>query len=381
MGKSTPMNKKFFFNLDIQKSGVDDQNGQFFVEGYAATSDLDRQGDIIAIEALKSAAEEMVQNGQTVFFNHNYDRCVGRLENTTVDDIGMKVKIYVSEWEEELRKKIEEKIINKFSVGGRMVSSRVISPEEASQKFPEKVQTKPTHPINLIEKMELFEVSIVGLPANAKAEFIHKSLYDALKEEVTKVEDVKTEQTIEIPTVETPKVEEIKKEEVVEAPKVEIKVEEPKVDETQAEIDVTQVKELIEGAAKAEEEAQAEEAPKEEPPKEEAPKEVPKEPKKPYYYYYGKDTKEKLDKLVGAVDGLTAKIDELIKAVSQLAQPQKSEEAAKILEIVTDLNSKVKEIPVAVQKTTPVVTSETPKEIKKEIPTPEQSFLQVLQGK
>ena len=411
MGKCTncKMDKKFFFNLDIQKSGVDEQSGQFFVEGYAATSDLDRQGDIIAIEALKAAADIMIQNGQTVFFNHNYDRCIGRLENTVVDEIGMKVKIYVSEWEEEIRKKIEEKIINKFSVGGRMLSSRVISPDEATQRFPDKIKSKPTTPINLIEKMELFEVSIVGLPANAKAEFIHKSLYDALKEEVTKVEEVKQEEKVEIDVTQV--------KELVEGA---AKAAETKVicAACKAEIDTSSLPEVKPGVVAcpkcgaeinaktgevvpAEEVKPAEEKPAEEKPAEEKPaeeakvcapteekpvEEKPKEeapvegPKKPYYTY-GKDTQEKLDKLVVAVDGLIAKIDELAKVVSQLAQPQKSEETAKILEIITDLNSKVKEIPVAVQKTTPIVASEIKKEIvQPKIVTPEMSFLSVLKG-
>ena len=113
------MDKKFYFDMAIQKSGTDQASGEFYVEGYAATCDLDRQGDIIALAALKKAAIVLLETGRTVFFNHNYDRCVGKLEDATVDNIGMKVKIYVSKWEEELRQKITEGIINKFSIEGK----------------------------------------------------------------------------------------------------------------------------------------------------------------------------------------------------------------------------------------------------------------------
>ena len=185
------MDKKFYFDMAIQKSGTDQASGEFYVEGYAATVDLDRQGDIIAIAALKAAAIALIESGKTVFFNHNYDRCVGRLDDASVDNVGMKVKIYVSKWEEELRQKITEGIINKFSIGGRLIQGQQISPEEAVLQFPDQVNgKKPSGPVNVIRAIELFEVSIVGLPANAKAEFVHKSLYDALKEEVTKVSEV-----------------------------------------------------------------------------------------------------------------------------------------------------------------------------------------------
>lgn len=174
------MHKDFYFNIDIVKAGSS-KDQDFVVEGYASTPDIDRQGDIIALSALEEAAPKMLENGQTVFFNHDYGRCIGRLEDVSVDSNGMKVKIYVSEWEQELRKKISEKIINKFSIGGRFIQWEKISASEAIKRIPN-LKSKPIGPVTIIEKMELFEVSIVGLPANSKAEFRQKSLYQALQE-------------------------------------------------------------------------------------------------------------------------------------------------------------------------------------------------------
>lgn len=168
---------KFYFTANLTKSGKSDKG--FFVEGYAATTDLDRQGDIIAIDALKDAAPGMIENGHTVFFNHDYNRCIGRLDDASVDEKGMKVRIYVSEWEQELRQKIAEGIINKFSIGGKVLAAEKVTPSEAMHRYPG-LKVRPSAPVTLIEKMELFEVSIVGLPANAKAEFVQKSLYQAL---------------------------------------------------------------------------------------------------------------------------------------------------------------------------------------------------------
>lgn len=168
---------KFYFTATLTKSGTSDKG--FFVEGYAATTDLDRQGDIIAIDALKDAAPGMIENGHTVFFNHDYSRCIGRLDDAQVDDKGLWVRIYVSEWEQELRKKIAEGIINKFSIGGKVLAAEKVTPSEAMRMHPG-LKVRPSAPVTMIEKMELFEVSIVGLPANAKAEFMQKSLYQAL---------------------------------------------------------------------------------------------------------------------------------------------------------------------------------------------------------
>jgi HK97 family phage prohead protease len=173
------MKNTFYFSLDIVKSGTNKDN-KFFIEGYAATKDLDRQGDIIVLDALEHAAAGLLEFGNTVFFNHDYNRCVGRLDEVKVDDVGLWVKIYISQWEEELRKKIEEGIIGKFSIGGRVMEGERVQPTEAQRRF--NLKTRPTEAVKVISRMELFEVSVVGLPANAHAEFAHKSLCKALED-------------------------------------------------------------------------------------------------------------------------------------------------------------------------------------------------------
>jgi len=186
----------FYFSLDIIKSGHEGKG--FYIEGYAATKDLDRQGDIIVLDALKEAAVGLLEFGNTVFFNHDYNRCIGRLDNAQVDEQGLLVKIFISQWEEELRKKIEEGIIRKFSIGGRLKAGERVSPIEALKRFPW-LKTKPTESVNVITSMELFEVSVVGLPANARAEFAQKSLTKALQDVVQEEDMFKLENLGAIP--------------------------------------------------------------------------------------------------------------------------------------------------------------------------------------
>lgn len=173
--------KKFFYTCQIAKSGTDTKG--FYIEGYAATSDLDRQNDIITPDALKAAGDGLLSNdGRTVFFNHNYDRCIGRLDSADVDNTGLLVKIYISEVEQELRTKISEGVISKFSIGGRILSSKIVSRTEA-ERIAGKAKSNGAGKVNLITGIELFEVSVVGLPANAKAGFrVHKSLDEAVNE-------------------------------------------------------------------------------------------------------------------------------------------------------------------------------------------------------
>jgi len=187
---SKVFNKQFRFKVDVVKS-EGDIDGDFYVEGYASTSDLDRQGDIILQEALQAAAKDLEEINNTVFYGHKYDleNAVGRLVNVTVDSVGLRTKIYVSKWAKELRTKLKEGIINKYSIGGRVLQDRQIPKNEALAQgiINEDV---PFDQINLIESIELFEVSFVGVPANPNAQVVGtfaKALKGAYtKDEVTK---------------------------------------------------------------------------------------------------------------------------------------------------------------------------------------------------
>lgn len=187
-------NKSFRFNVDVIKAEGDVKK-EFYVEGYASTPGLDRQGDIILSEALKDAAKRLVNVNNTVFFGHTYDltNSVGKISDAKVDDYGLKVKIYVSKWAEELRMKLHEGIINKFSIGGRVLQDRDVPREEAIEQGLMK-ESDPFPAIKIIEKMELFEVSFVGVPANPEAHVVEtfaKALHSIYKNTNDDMSDVK----------------------------------------------------------------------------------------------------------------------------------------------------------------------------------------------
>jgi HK97 family phage prohead protease len=439
----TLLKNDFYFSLDIVKSGHEGKG--FYIEGYAATKDLDRQGDIIVLDALKEAAIGLLEFGNTVFFNHDYNRAIGRLDDAKVDNQGLWVKIYISQWEEELRKKIEEGIISKFSIGGRLTAGERVSPTEAIHRFPY-LKTKPATPVNVISSMELFEVSVVGLPANCRAEFAHKSLTKALQDvvgvedifkienlgaipdevkddklpkpvttkkdvevtetkeliaeevvvEKTAVEEVKTEEIVTAPLVEEVKSEEVKAEEVKIDPAVEPVVkQEVAADPAPASVVVETVKEttevittsesqegkhvitqeskvdttketLINDALKVTETAQVI-----------AVRTYTEEELKAIRADYQKQ----LDEKEAMIKSLTAEVDGL--KIEKANQAPITEQLNQITKDLGALQAKVKEVVVDPSKSTPLVNKDAVVPVKevKEVVTPEQGFLKVLQGK
>ena len=318
------MSKKIFkFYADILKS-EGTENTDFYVEGYASTSNLDRQGDIIILDALKDAAKELVNVNNTVFYGHSYDlsNAVGRIVEASVDDIGLKVKIFVSSWAKELRTKLKEGIINKFSIGGKVVDDETISKEEAIRRG--LVDNNcPFDKIHVIKKLELYEVSFVGVPANPEAQVL--SLVKALenlykggegmeerkdleqeKIEQKQEEEKKEEQKEEKKEQEQPKEEEKKEEKKEESPQ------ENKQEEQKEELSEDEIKDLLEESKNEEDE----------------------EEKKPYYYYYyGKEIHEKLDKLGEAIAEISKKLDELIELIK---------EKVKTIEVIAEKKSVIK---------------------------------------
>ena len=321
------MSKKVFkFYADILKSeGTEDTD--FYVEGYASTTELDRQGDIIILDALKEASKDLVNINNTVFYGHNYDleNAVGRIVEATVDDIGLKVKIFVSSWAKELRTKLKEGIINKFSIGGRVIDDETITKQEAINRGLVD-ENCPFDKIHVIKKLELYEVSFVGVPANPEAQVLSlvKALENLYKggenmEERKDLEQEKLEQKqAEEPKEEEKKEEKVseqeeKKEEQKEQPKEEEKKEEKPQENKQEkeELSEEEIKDLLEES------------------KEEN---GDKEPYY-YYYYYGKEIHEKLDKLGEAIAEISKKLDELIDLIK---------EKVKTIEVIAEKKSVIK---------------------------------------
>lgn len=161
------------FEAILKAERVEDEAGDWIVEGFAATSDLDLQGDIIKPEALDMAAETAV--GLTVLHNHNPDQEIGKVVDARAvqgrnGQGRLWVRVEISKDEPKLWGKIKQGIINKFSIRGKILSAHRRYDREAGREA------------NVVEGFILLEVSLVAVPANPEAKTLRAYVKKALEE-------------------------------------------------------------------------------------------------------------------------------------------------------------------------------------------------------
>ena len=143
--------------------------GNWIVEGYASTSDLDSQNHIVTKEAIKMGAESL-KRYDTVLFNHDVDRPIGKVVAAEGQDTKLWVKVSISKTEPKLWEQIKEGTLSKFSIRGNITDSEYYVDERS-------IIAKE---ILMIKGMELHEISIVSVPANPEAKSISYYIEKAL---------------------------------------------------------------------------------------------------------------------------------------------------------------------------------------------------------
>lgn len=130
------------------------EKGAWVVEGYASTSDLDSQKHIVAPEALVQAAESLVKYN-TLLFNHDMDRPIGRIIYAEAQEGKLFVRAIISKSEPQLWSKVKDGTLSKFSIFGEILDADTIEYNGSE--------------VLLIKGLTLFETSLVSVPANAEA--------------------------------------------------------------------------------------------------------------------------------------------------------------------------------------------------------------------
>jgi len=166
----------FDAQLDIAKTYED--AGQQYVEGYAATTDYDDQGDIITPEALKQSEGDLLERS-TVLFNHDKERPIGKVEKATGDNKGLKIKVLISKAEPDIWQKIKEGVINKFSIRGAILEANKEKVKQSGKEIW----------ANIIKAMKLIEVSMVSVPANSEAKALSWYMSKAIEESTNNAND------------------------------------------------------------------------------------------------------------------------------------------------------------------------------------------------
>jgi HK97 family phage prohead protease len=141
----------------VEEGEKEKSAGKWVVEGFASTTDLDSQDHTITKEAIEQGAQSL-QQYTTLLFNHDPNRPIGLIEKAEAQDGKLFIKAVISPSEPHIWKKIQDGTLSKFSVFGKIIDAEEGELEAKS--------------ILVIKSMELYEVSVVSVPANAAAKAI-----------------------------------------------------------------------------------------------------------------------------------------------------------------------------------------------------------------
>ncbi len=147
---------KFSALLDIKKAHED--GGRWIIEGYATTADLDVDDGYITEEALRGAEGDLLKYS-TLLYNHDRNAELGKVLETKYipEERALWIKALISKTAPEIWQKIQEGVLNKFSINGRALDW-----EEMLIKGLDKI-------ITIIKSLSLFEASLVTVPADASS--------------------------------------------------------------------------------------------------------------------------------------------------------------------------------------------------------------------
>ena len=173
------------FNLTSTFKSVEEaDDGSVNIKGYASTNDTDRAGDVIDKEAWEKGGLDNFSNNPIILFNHDYNRPIGRATGLETDDRGLKLTANISKSAGDVTNLVKEGILRAFSVGFRVKDADYIEETDGLK----------------ISDAELFEVSVVSVPANQAATFSvaksfdTKSEYDEWKKQFVKITETEESQ-------------------------------------------------------------------------------------------------------------------------------------------------------------------------------------------
>jgi HK97 family phage prohead protease/HK97 family phage major capsid protein len=125
------------------------------ITGYASTDDLDRQQEIVKPEAFAATLKAFMENPVLLFGHEWWSKPIGKVLEAEVRAKGLWIKAQISKATEEANEVwglIKEGILKAFSIGYRPIKW-----EDTDED------------IRTILELELFEISMVSIPANPQA--------------------------------------------------------------------------------------------------------------------------------------------------------------------------------------------------------------------
>ncbi|MDP9351793.1 MAG: HK97 family phage prohead protease [Chloroflexota bacterium] len=140
------LKRKFLLDFDFKAVG-EGADGGVYVEGYASTYQTDRDGEAVSKAAWNKGLGEYLDN-PIICLHHDLKQGIGRVVEHKVDSGGLWIKAYISSGAGNVVQLIKDGVYRAFSIGGLMRVAK-----------------------GIIEEVKLYEISVVGVPANPTALF------------------------------------------------------------------------------------------------------------------------------------------------------------------------------------------------------------------
>lgn len=146
-------------------------------EGYASTKDVDRTNDVVLPTAFDNCIKQYMEN-PIIFLQHDADKPIGSIIEASIDDNGLYIKGIVKSDKENIFQDLRTWVIKTMSFGYRVLDYNVVTKKDPDGN---------TIQVNEIKELELFEISLVSVPMNPKAQIKSKEeLKDMTDEEYVK---------------------------------------------------------------------------------------------------------------------------------------------------------------------------------------------------
>jgi len=161
------MDKKLELFANFKALDSDDDE-ELIIEGLANSAlTVDRMGDIVLQEAYEKGGLDNYNNNSIILFNHNYSDPIGKALEVSSNTQGLYIKAKISKAAGKTYELIKEGILKAFSIGFRVLDADY---DSATDLF-------------VIKDLELYEVSVVSIPANQDSLFsVAKQLEEIKKE-------------------------------------------------------------------------------------------------------------------------------------------------------------------------------------------------------
>ena len=158
--------KVLFLNSSFIKStATDGKTTSITIEGYASTTDIDRQGDVVPVSVWEKGIQNYLKN-PVILAYHDHSEPVGRMVEHRIDGKGLWIKARISSAANEVFNLVKDGVLTAFSIGFRIVDAEYNS---AAELF-------------VVKELELHEISVVSVPANQNTLFSLSKAFDTAEE-------------------------------------------------------------------------------------------------------------------------------------------------------------------------------------------------------